>query len=51
MIFIRFLVVAIIGNVTLLMLLWFVGSLLPKAPLGVADNSRQSWQSTFDGDY
>jgi hypothetical protein len=51
MIFIRFFAYAVIGNVALLMLLWLLGTFLPKAPPGVAKNTRQSWQSTIDDDY
>lgn len=51
MLYIYYLVYAVLGNAALLMLLWFIGRLLPKAPPGVAENSRQSWQSTIDGDY
>ena len=51
MIFIKFLAYAIAGNAALLLLLWLLGTFLPKAPPGMAENARQSWQSTVDGEY
>lgn len=48
--FLRFLAFSIAGNVALLMLLWLLGTLLPKAPTGTAENARQSWQSNVGGD-
>jgi len=51
MLYIKYLVYTIIGNAALLMLLWLIGSFLPKAPPGVAENARQSWQSTVEGDH
>ncbi len=51
MLYIKYLVYTIIGNAALLMLLWLIGSFLPKAPPGVTENARQSWQSTVEGDH
>jgi len=50
MIFIKFLAYAIAGNAALLLLLWLLSTFLPKAPPGMAENARQSWQSTVDGE-
>jgi hypothetical protein len=50
MMFLRFLVYAIAGNIALLMLLWLLGTFLPKSPPRTAENAQQSWQSTVDGD-
>jgi hypothetical protein len=48
--FLRFLVFSIGGNVALLMLLWLLGTFLPKSPPRTAENAQQSWQRTVDGD-
>jgi hypothetical protein len=48
--FLRFLVFSIAGNVALLMLLWLLGTFLPKSPTGTAENARQSWQRTVEND-
>lgn len=50
MIFVKFFAYAISGNIALLLLLWLIGTLLPKAPPEMAENTHQSWQSTVDGD-